>query len=152
MVRPDHILSPMASPTGPAHDDADTARAFAGHVYAGRSPRFHVEGPALMVDRLDAAALRIGPNAVLVRLDLDDDQLSAKPVVEHALAEAGMTRLDHDSLLAVPVAIQVLGLRISSWDLWGSELDPAYAALRAAAVGEPWNPVLAAGTPETGVL
>lgn len=151
MVGPGRILPPLASPSGPAYDDVTVARAFACGVYSGHSPRFHVEGPALMVDRIDAAALRIGPSSVLVRNDLGDGQLTAKPLVEQALSETGMARLDCDTPLAAPAAIQTLGLRMSSWDLWGTDPDVAFAALRTTAVGDEWNPVLAGGPAEAGV-
>jgi hypothetical protein len=124
--------------------DEDVVRAFARGLYVGHSARFHVEGEALMVDRMDAAAaLRVGPTTILVRLDLPDEQLDARPVVEQMLTEEGFTCLDHDCLLAAPVAIQVLGLRLSSWDLWGQDLDEAFLRLRTAAIGDDWNPILA---------
>jgi hypothetical protein len=138
----DQLLPPYAAPTGPRNDDEVVVRAFARGVYAGHSPRFHVEGAALMVDRADAAALRIGPTTIMVRTDLDEELLSAQPVVEDLLEHEGFACFDHDSLLAAPVAIQVLGLRISSWDLWGTDIDDAFGQLRSAAVGDEWNPVL----------
>lgn len=140
----DQLLPPYAAPTGPLNDDETVVRAFAQGMYVGHSNRFHVEGQALMVDRMDAtAALRVGPTTLLVRLDLPDEQLSAQPIVEQVLRDEGFTCLDRDSLLAAPVAIQVLGLRLSSWDLWGKDLDEAFHCLRVAAVGDDWNPILA---------
>ncbi|MDP9073950.1 MAG: hypothetical protein M3N98_07215 [Actinomycetota bacterium] len=138
----DQILPPLAQPTGPRYDDDAVVRAFAQGRFAGHSIRFHVEGLALMVDRTDAAALRVGPSAVLVRTDLDDAQLSARPMVEEALSVQGLVCLDRDTLLAAPIAIQVLGLRLSSWDLWGTEMEEAFASLRAGATGEELHPVL----------
>ena len=54
---------------------------------------------------------------------------------EHAVREAGMVLLDERTLLATPVALQRLGLRISEWDLWGDDIDEAFARLREIAVG-----------------
>lgn len=142
----DQLLPPYAAPTGPLRDDEAVVRAFVRGLYVGHSPRFHVEGEALMVDRMDAAvALRVGPETTLVRLDLPDDLLPVRPVVEDVLASEGFSCLDHDSLLAAPVAIQVLGLRLSSWDLWGKDIEESFLRLRTAAVGDEWNPVLAPG-------
>jgi hypothetical protein len=138
----DQVLPPFAQPHGLLNDDLEVARAFARGLYIGHSPRFHVEDQALMADRLDAAALRVGPTTVLVRLDLPDDAATVKPVVEQALTEEGYSCLDRDTLLAAAVAIQVLGLRLSSWDLWGQDIDEAFHRLRTAAVGDEWNPVL----------
>jgi hypothetical protein len=138
----DQILPPHAGPTGPLNDDDTVVRSFAHGWYEGHSARFHVEGDALWVDRADTAALRVGPTTILVRIDLPDDLLSARPVVEQVLAAEGLTCLDSDTLLAAPVAIQLLGVRLSSWDLWGDDIDEAFLRLRAAAVGDAWNPVL----------
>ncbi|MDQ6616906.1 MAG: hypothetical protein M3083_19695 [Actinomycetota bacterium] len=138
----DQLLPPYADPTGPLNDDEDVVRAFAQGSYQGHSARFHVEGDALWVDRMDTAALRVGRTTVLVRIDLPDVSLSARPVIERQLELEGLSCLDEDTLLAAPVAIQVLGLRLSSWDLWGTDLDGAFASLRAAAIGDEWNPVL----------
>jgi hypothetical protein len=137
----DQILPPYAEPTGPRNSDDTVLEAFAKGLYAGHSTRFHVEGPALLVDRIDVAALRIGRNAVLVRIDLADDLQDAKPMVERALGDQGMTCVDEDTLLAAPIAIQVLGIRLSSWDLWGTELEDAFTTLRSAALGDEVRPV-----------
>jgi hypothetical protein len=144
----DQILPPYAAPTGPLNDDEAVVRAFARGVYVGHSVGFHVESDALMVDRMDAAALRLGPSTILVRVDLEDDLEHARPVVEGVLEDEGFTCLDRNSLLAAPVALQVLGLRLSSWDLWGTDIDEAFLRLRTAAVGDEWNPVLATGRQE----
>jgi len=138
----DQILPPYAAPTGPLNDDGAVVHGFAQGVYVGHSPRFHVESDALMVDRLDAAALRLGPTTILVRIDLEDALEHARPVVEAVLEDEGFSCLDRNSLLAAPIALQVLGLRLSSWDLWGTDIDEAFLRLRSAAVGDEWNPVL----------
>jgi hypothetical protein len=137
----DQILPPFAEPTGPLNADETVLDAYARERYVGHSPRFHVEGPTLMVDRMDAAALRVGPNTILVRIDLPEEQTDAKPLVEQALGRQGLCRLDEDSWLAAPVAIQVLGLRLSSWDLWGSDLEESMAVLRLAAAGDECRPI-----------
>ncbi len=133
-------MPPFAEPTGPAVDDVAVLAAYARSEPAGHSPRFHVERPTLLVDRNVAAAIRVGPRTLLVRDDLPDDLASAKAEVEGALAAAGFTRFDEETLLATPVALQLLGLRLSSWDLWGVDIDEAFADLRAACVADPPSP------------
>ena len=137
----DQILPPYADPTGPRNRDDTVLEAYAQALYAGHSDRFHVEGPALLVDRIDVAALRVGPRTVLVRIDLPAEQVDAKPLVEEALRHRGMSRQDEDTLLAAPVAIQVLGLRLSSWDLWGAEVGEAMTDLRLAASSDEVRPI-----------
>ncbi len=83
-----------------------------------------------------AAAIRISNDTVLVRLDVPSGMEDVKTAVEHALSNEGFTLLDEETLLATPVAVQWLGLRASSWDLWGRDIDQAFADLRAAAAGE----------------
>lgn len=83
-----------------------------------------------------AAAIRISSDTVLVRLDVAAGMEETKTAVEQALASEGFTLLDEETLLATPVAIQWLGLRTSSWDLWGRDIDRAFVDLRAAAAGD----------------
>jgi hypothetical protein len=132
--------SPFAAPTGPAVDDASVLECFARDVAAGHSPRFHVERPTLLVDRNVAAAVRIAPRTVLVRADLPDRLEAAKGEVEGALTAEGLSCFDEDTLLATPVALQLFGLRLSSWDLWGDDIDDGFAALRAGCIAEQRGP------------
>jgi hypothetical protein len=134
------MVPPFAQPTGPAVDDAAVLRAFARDEAAGHSPRFHVERPTLLVGRDVAAALRIGPRTVLVRDDLPEKFVPAKKVVGRALGAEGLECFDEDTLLATPVALQALGLRVSSWDLWGDDIDAAFATLRASCIAEQPGP------------
>ncbi|MGH9180897.1 MAG: hypothetical protein ACRDY5_04195, partial [Acidimicrobiales bacterium] len=131
------LLPPFGEPDGERADDATVLDRFAGGAVGGvYSSILHIEGATLMVSRDVAAALRLGPRSALVRIDLPDEQQGIRPVVERALAARGMSRLDDATLFATPIAMQVLGLRMSTWDLWGADLDEAFVDLRAAAAGE----------------
>lgn len=136
-------LPPYGEPPGPRVDDAEVLLGFARGRAVGHSEVFHVEGNALVAGGDVAAGLRVAAGAVLVRVDLPEDLVGHKASVEMALAAEGLTLLDEETLLAAPAAVQVLGLRGSTWDLWGTDLDEAFAALRAVAVGEqvlpPWD-------------
>lgn len=134
------FLPPFVAPTGPAVDDADVLRSFARDEAAGHSPRFHVERPTLLVGRNVAAAVRIGPRTLLVRADLPSAMAVAKSQVEEALAAEGLVCFDEDTLLATPVALQLYGLRLSSWDLWGDDIDRAFAELRSGCVADQAGP------------
>ncbi|MBW3645726.1 MAG: hypothetical protein KY441_09505 [Actinobacteria bacterium] len=137
---PEGPVPPFAEPTGPAVDDASVLAAFARDEAAGHSPAFHVERPMLLVNRMVAAALRIGPQTILVRADLPPDLGWAKERVEEALTAEGMTCFDEETLLATPVVVQIVGLRASSWDLWDVDIDNAFATLRGAVVAEQPGP------------
>lgn len=130
------LLPPFVEPTGPGRDDPAVVRAFARAEPAGHSRWFHAEGPALLVDRDVPAALRINLETVLVRRDLPDGFDLPRQVIEGVLEEAGLRLLDAETLLGVPVGLQLAGLRLSAWDLWGCDLDAAFGALRAAAAGD----------------
>ena len=132
----DGLLPPFGQPSGPPADDGAVLQAFARGEQAGHSSTFHVEGPTLVAAWDVAAAIRIGDRTVLVRVDLPPNLLPVKESVEQALAAEGMTLLDSETLLAAPVAVQVLGLRFSTFDLWGADIDEGFADLRAAAQGE----------------
>ena len=132
----DGLLPPFGQPSGPPADDAAVLEAFIRGEQAGHSSQFHVEGPTLVASWDVAAAMRIGARTFLVRVDLPPNLLPVKGTVEQALAAEGMSLLDAETLLAAAVAVQVLGLRFSTFDLWGADLDEAFADLRAAAQGE----------------
>jgi len=127
----------------PEEEDASVLAAYAVGLPSGRSALFGIEGPVLMVDGDVPAALRLDQRTVLHRQDLPDDVAAAGPRVAEALQAAGYVLCDEDTLYATPVALQVLGLTYSVWDLWGFDLDEAFVALRMAAAGEAWDPVLA---------
>ena len=134
----------------PAEKDATVLAAFAAGLPSGRSPAFAMEGPVLMVDGDVPAALRLNPRTVLVRQDLPDDVSWARDKVVAAVEGAGYVLCDENTLFATPVAVQVLALTYSEWDLWGMDIDEAFAALRVAALGEAWDPVLASFTNDPG--
>ena len=86
-----------------------------------------------------AMGMRIGVDTVLVRLDVPGDAEDHRAMIEEVLSGQGMTLLDEETLLATPVAVQWLALRGSTWNLWGRDIDESFAALRAAAVGDPFG-------------
>ncbi len=130
------MLPPFGEPAGPAYEDDEALlRAFAGRETTGHSENYHIEGATLMAGGDAAAALWIGPDTVLVRADLPSRLEDRRPPIDAALSSEGLDLLDANTLLAAPIAIQVLGLRISSWDLWGRDLEQSFAELRLAAAG-----------------
>jgi hypothetical protein len=135
----DWLLPPFGEGSGPPAADVDVVSAFAQGQPAGRSERFHVEGSVLVAGFDLAMGMRIGADTVLVRLDVPADAEEHKGVIEEVLSGQGMTLLDEETLLATPVAVQWLALRGSTWNLWGRDIDASFAALRAAAVGDPFG-------------
>ena len=91
----------------------------------------------------DAMALRLGRRSFLVRVDPPDDIAHLRFVVEAGFAIEHLSCLDEATLLATPVALQVVGLRLSTWDLWGDDIDDAFALLREAARGDETSAVFA---------
>jgi len=134
----------------PPEEDAVVLAAFAAGLPSGRSAMFAMEGPVLMVDGDVPVGLRLDPRTVIVRRDPPDDVAWASAKVADAVGAAGYLLCDENTLFATPVAIQVLGLLYSEWDLWGRDLDEAFASLRVAALGEAWDPVLASFTNDPG--
>jgi len=134
--------------------------AFLGGQRTGHSAVFHIEDAVLLAERSAPIAMRVdeASTGILVRVDLPEAFDGARRIVEDTLAAEGLTNLDQDTLFAGPVAIQVLGLRLSSWDLWGRSIDDAFAALRGAAAGddlpsvagEPPGPFAAPGADSPG--
>jgi hypothetical protein len=133
------LLPPYGEASGPPVEDAEVVRAFARGEQAGHSERLHVEGSVLVAGFDLALGMRLAPGSVLVRVDLPQAMADLKGIVEAGLAAEGMQRLDEQTLLATPVAVQWLALRGSTWDLWGEDIDEAFAALRSAAVSDPFG-------------
>lgn len=119
--------------------DVDVVLAFVQGQPAGHSERFHLEGSVLVAGFDLAMGMRIGVDTVLVRLDVPADAADHKAMIEEVLSGHGMTLLDEETVLAMPVAVQWLALRGSTWDLWGRDIDESFAALRTAAVGDPFG-------------
>lgn len=130
------LSPPYIEPTGPCRDDAEVLHAFARNEPPGYSVRLHVERPVLFVERCHELALRIGSDTVLVRVDHPDECTTAKEALENALLAEGNACLDEHTLLGLPAAFHLVGLRLSEWDLWGQNLEEAFADLRKAAVLE----------------
>jgi hypothetical protein len=79
--------------------------------------------------------MRIGANSFLVLIDLPDDLLPLRQTIPRVFAEEGLVLQDEQTPLATPVATMRLSNRVSLWDLWGRDIDEAFADLRLAAVG-----------------
>jgi hypothetical protein len=106
-----------------------------------------VEDAVLRVDADMPLALWIGPRSVLVLFDVTDDQVGIRATVEEVLAGEGLTKLDEQSPLGIAVGMQLVGARSATWDLWGADIDEAFADLRRAAVGGDDDMLLGGGLP-----
>ncbi|MGI9033597.1 MAG: hypothetical protein ACR2HY_07950 [Acidimicrobiales bacterium] len=143
----DWPLPPYFAPHGPLGDDNAVVAAFLRSVPAPHSDRLHVEGSVLRADADLAIALRLGSHSVLVRRDLPDDVEAVRLSVESALAAEGLGLLDEDTALAIAVATMRVSVRMSVWDLWGTDIDQAFADLRREAVGGSDDVLLGGGLP-----
>jgi hypothetical protein len=144
----DWPLPPLYEPRGPRDSDEEVVRAFLRHQGpTPHSERLHVEDTVLRVDGDMPLVLWIGPHSVLVLFDIPDDVADIRAVVEEALAAEGLTKLDDQSPLGIAVGIQLVGARAATWDLWGADIDEAFADLRRAAVGGEGDMLLGGGGP-----
>ena len=142
----DWPLPPLYEPRGPRDTDEAVVRAFLRQDGpTPHSDRLHVESVVLRVDSDMPLVLWIGSRSVLVLADVPDQLVDIRAVVEQALAGEGLTRLDEQSPLGVAVGIQLVGARTVTWDLWGADIDEAFAALRTAAVGGDEDMLLGGG-------
>ena len=143
----DWPLPPYVEPRGPEGDDPAVVRAFLSGDVPPHSARLHVEGPVLMADRDAPLALRLSPTAALLRIDVGDELAGLRRDVAEVFTAEGLRLLDEDSSLGIAVGVQLVGARASTWDLWGADIDEAFAALREAAVGGPGDMILGGGSP-----
>ena len=63
------------------------------------------------------------------------------------LAAEGLTMLDEQQPLGIVVGMQLVGARTVTWDLWGDDIDEAFAELRKAAMGGDGDMLLGGGLP-----
>jgi hypothetical protein len=106
-----------------------------------------VEDRVLRADGDLPLALWVGPRTVLVLRDITDDLVELRQGVCEVLAGEGLTLLDEDQPLGIAVGVQLVGARAAAWDLWGDDIDAAFAELRKAAVGGDEDMLLGGGLP-----
>jgi hypothetical protein len=144
----DWPLPPLYEPRGPRDTDEEVVRAFLRQEGpCPHSERLHVEDKVLRVDGDMPLALWVGPRTVLVLFDIPDDMIDIRDTVRAALAAEGLTMLDEQQPLGIAVGMQLVGARTVTWDLWGADIDEAFAELRKAAVGGDDDMLLGGGLP-----
>ncbi len=144
----DWPLPPLYEPRGPRDTDEEVVRAFLRHDGpTPHSERLHVEDRVLRADGDMPLALWVGPRTVLLLFDIPDDLADLRARVEETLAGEGLTMLDAQSPLGIAVGVQLVGARAATWDLWGDDIDAAFAELRKAAVGGDDDMLLGGGSP-----
>lgn len=144
----DWPLPPLYEPRGPRDSDEEVVRAFLRHQGpAPHSERLHVEDNVLRVDGDMPLVLWMSSRSVLVLFDVPDDLVDIRGTVEAALASEGLAKLDEQSPLGIAVGMQLVGARAVTWDLWGADIDEAFADLRKAAVGGDGDMLLGGGLP-----
>ena len=129
------LLPPAAEPGGPRRTDLELVRDFVRGEPAGASPSFHIEGLLLVGGSSMPLAVRIGERSVLARRDVPEGAVPLRTLAEEVLVTEGLSLLDEDTPLGIPAGIQLAGLRVATWDLWGVDIDQAYVYLRQAVVG-----------------
>ena len=144
----DWPLPPLYEPRGPRDTDEEVVRAFLRHQGpTPHSERLHVEDRVLRVDGDMPLALWVGPRTVLVLFDVPDDLIEIRDTVRATLTAEGLTMLDEQSPLGIAVGMQLVGARAAPWDLWGADIDEAFAEMRLAAVGGDDDMLLGGGLP-----
>jgi hypothetical protein len=144
----DWPLPPLYEPRGPRDTDEEVVRAFLRHAGpAPHSERLHVEDKVLRFDGDMPLALWVGPRTVLVLFDIPDRMADVRETVRTALTADGLSLLDEQSPLGIAVGMQLVGARAVTWDLWGADIDEAFADLRKAAVGGDDDMLLGGGLP-----
>ena len=144
----DWPLPPLYEPRGPRDTDEEVVRAFLRQQGpCPHSERLHVEDRVLRVDGDMPLALWVGPRTVLLLFDLTDEMVQIRAGVAQALAGEGLELLDEQQPLGIVVGMQLVGARTLTWDLWGADIDEAFADLRKAAMGGDDDMLLGGGLP-----
>ena len=94
-----------------------------------------IQVKVLLASRDMPVALRVGARSFLIHHELSGDLATAKDLVEEVFRAEGLDLLDEETLYGPAVGVQMVGLRYPTWDLWGADIDQAFADLRVAAAG-----------------
>ncbi len=144
----DWPLPPLYEPSGPRDSDEEVVRAFLRQQGpCPHSDRLHVEDRVLRVDGDMPLALWVGPRTILLLFDLPEGVAEVRDSVAAALTTEGLTLLDTQQPLGIVVGMQMVGARTLTWDLWGADIDEAFADLRTAAMGGEGDALLGGGAP-----
>lgn len=127
---PGVVRPPYGDPTGPLLTDPELADTFLAGARTGHSPGLHVEEHTLLSERFVPVAIRLAPDTILQRADVECGPL------EQAAARRGLALVDEEPPLATVVAVQAVGHSAASWQLWAADPGDAAEALRAAATAE----------------
>lgn len=126
---------PLYQPQGPMGEDDEVVRAYLRNENPPYSNTFHAEGPVLMAQRDVPTVLRVGPRSFLVNRDMPEHLVHAKLTVESVMGTEDLQMFDEETLYGPAVGVQLVGARYTMWDLWGADIDTAFADLRVAAAG-----------------
>lgn len=118
--------------SGPASQELLTA--FVNGEPADSAGVWRIEGP-LLTGRETPLAIRVA-EAVLVRTELPGGFTDLLAVLEQALGDAGLSRIEERTVLGHVIGIEVAGVRGSEWDLWATDAETGHEALKQRALGE----------------
>lgn len=114
-------------------DDLEGAAAFAARRPLPDDPSLLVEGDALLVEGWWPAALWLGPNTCLVRVD-DSPRPNLPVALQAALAERHRYQVDVGLEASIQaISVGRLGQLGAEWQVWSTDVDTAQAAIAAAA-------------------
>lgn len=121
-------------PEGPRRPRDELLAEFLEGASQGVAEDMRIEGD-LLVGHDTGLAIRL-PTGLLVRSDSPEEAADLCHELEQRLADAGMARVDEQTVLGMVVGIEVAGLRGSEWDLWAADADSGREALAHRALGE----------------
>lgn len=133
---PGALLPPFAEPTGPKVSLRDLIGSFLDGTATGFSDEAHIETNQLLLERMVSAAVRLSQDSVLLRRDLPPDLAGCANALESHLRSNGLDLVDPDTRLGDIAAIQTIGIRGGSWDLWGRDASTARRDLERVVMGD----------------
>ena len=114
-------------------DDLDGAAAFADRRPLPDDSSLLVEGDALLVEGWWPAALWLGPDTCLVRVD-DSPRPNLPVALQEALAERARHQVDVGLEASIQaISVGSLGQLGAEWQVWSTDIETARAAIAAAA-------------------
>ncbi len=131
---PDNPATAETPQDHPGTSPQELLAAFVNGESAGSTGVWRTEGP-LLTGRETPLAIRVA-EAVLVRTELPGGFTDLLAVLEQALGDAGLTRIEERTVLGHVIGIEVAGVRGSEWDLWATDAATGHEALKQRTLGE----------------
>lgn len=124
---------------------------FVAGATAGFCDELHIEERLLFFQRMTLIAVLVEPRTLLIKNEEAAEIDRCGTRVQEVLERHDLKLVDGDTALGDIAAIQLAGIRGSTWDLWGRDRSSALQALRSTVAGDDLEPSAPGIAPDMAV-